>query len=146
MELKKRNLKIYSLLFLVLAIVGVVQLVLAYLQGDFNVSAIAQQTGASEQLALIVVIATLAFIAIVILLEAYVAVKGVKQANGTGKGASHITISKIMMVFIIISLAGNIYYIIKGQIDWLGLLRAIIGVLLVFGYIHEATALFAEQE
>lgn len=96
MEKAKKNLKIWSILYIILAIVDVISLVGAYLSGDLKVANVSE----NMQTAVLVIVVGLAML--MALSKLFLGVQGYRQANGQTKGTGHITFAKIIFVLSII--------------------------------------------
>lgn len=107
MEKAKKNLKIWSELYIILAILDVVSLIGAYLAGQFDVSSIPKnlQTG--------VLIFVISVCIIMILIKLLLGVQGLRQVNGTNKGTGHITLAKVTLIFLVLILIGSVVEVIK---------------------------------
>lgn len=146
MEKQKSTLINASAFFYGLAVLDIVQLVRALLNGSLKVDAAV--TGISEPAAQTVVTVTvivlLALSSIGMLLKLFLAIKGVRQAQGKGgNGRSHITLAKIMFVLLIIVLIGTISDVSKGAQNWFSLVSPVLSLIAAFFYIKSATALRA---
>ena len=95
LQTKRRNLKIYSIVFLILAAVDVAQLVLNLAVDDTPVDL-------SNSLVRTVLIVMIAFAAVVALAKAFLGIQGMRQAKGTAVGRAHLTISMIALVLSVI--------------------------------------------
>ena len=108
MEKAKRNLKIWSTLYIILALVDVVSLIGAYLSGDLKVANVSEKM----QTAVLVIVAGLAIL--MALSKLFLGVQGYRQVNGKTKGTGHITFAKIIFVLSIIACVASIPNMING--------------------------------
>ena len=108
MEKAKKNLKIWSTLYIILAIVDVVSLIGAYLSGDLKVANVSEKM----QTAVLVIVVGLAIL--MALSKLFLGVQGYRQVNGKTKGTGHITFAKIIFVLSIIACVASIPNMING--------------------------------
>lgn len=130
MEKAKKNLKVYSILFLVLAIIQVVIFIAGELTGNVP-------SGAAFVMGAICS-------GVIVLAELIMGFKGIAYANGSGKGTLHITIAKIAVVFIALGLVIDIFGLVTKTGGVSELIISLIDLVFVFGYIKEAKAVAAE--
>lgn len=107
MEKAKKNLKIWSVLYIILAIVDAVSIVGAYLSGDLNVSDV------SENMQTAVLIIVIGLAVIMALSKLFLGIQGYRQADGKTKGTGHITFAKVVLVLSIITFVATIPGIIN---------------------------------
>lgn len=108
MEKAKRNLKLWSTLYIILALVDVVSLIGAYLSGDLKVANVSEKM----QTAVLVIVAGLSIL--MALSKLFLGVQGYRQVNGKTKGTGHITFAKIIFVLSIIACVASIPNMING--------------------------------
>lgn len=134
MEKAKKNLKIWSELYIILAVLDVISLIGAYLAGQFDVSNIPanMQTG--------VLVFTIGVCAIMILVKLLLGVQGLRQVNETNKGTGHITIAKIASFFVVLIVIGAVSEIVKvvSTTTITDLCSSIFSLIVIFEYIKYA--------
>ena len=108
MEKAKKNLKVWSILYIILAIVDVVSIIGAYLSGDLKVANI------SENMQTAVLIIVIGLATLMALAKLFLGIQGYRQANDKTKGTGHITFAKIIFVISIIGCVAYIPDIING--------------------------------
>lgn len=134
MEKAKKNLKVWSILYIILAIIDVVSIIGAYLSGDLKVSNI------SENMQTSVLIVVIGLAILMALAKLFLGIQGYRQANDKTKGTGHITFAKIIFVLSIITCVASILDIINGynyrKISDLCL--NLFSLLVIFDYIKQA--------
>ena len=134
MEKAKKNLKIWSVLYIVLAIVDVVSIVGAYIGGDLKIA------NASENMQMGALIIVIGLTVLMALSKLFLGIQGYRQANGKTKRTGHITFAKIILVLSIIISIASIFDAINGynfsQTSdlWLDLFSLVV----IFDYIKQA--------
>lgn len=129
MEKDKKLLKGYGYIFTFLAIWGVVSVFL----DKTDIASAAASSGVAE--------GTIFWIAVGIavvsgLIELFLGVKALKEANGTSKGTGHITLAKVIFVFYVIGFIGAIISFINKTGDILNLLTYFTSTVVLFDYIR----------
>ena len=137
MEKAKKNLKIWSTLYIILALVDVVSLIGAYLSGDLKVANVSEKI----QTAVLVIVVGLAIL--MALSKLFLGVQGYKQVNGKTKGTGHITFAKIIFVLSIIFCVASIPNMINAcsYKTISDLCLNLFSILVVFDYIDNKTGL-----
>lgn len=139
----ERTLKIYSSVLLVLAAIDIFNLIIGWLAGDFNTSAIMGASGASKTAALAVVLLVVGIAAVVIIMKLYMGFKGISRAKGTGSGRGHITVGKISLFFsvlLFVIYAISLFTNMKsaGFSGWLDMCTPLASCLIAYGYLKAA--------
>lgn len=107
MEKAKKNLKLWSGLYIFFALYDVMGIVLSSLNGDMDVSEIPSEF---QTAILVFVIAMLGGIA---LIKLYLGVKGWYQAEGKNKNTRHIAVAKAVFVLLILVCFGALYGVVE---------------------------------
>lgn len=137
LQTKRRNLKIYSIVFLILAAVDVAQLVLNLVVDDTLVD----MSNSLERTVLIVMIV---FAVIVALAKAFLGIQGMRQSKGAAVGRAHLTISMIALVLSVITALLVILASIQTADLWeavSNICDSLISIWLLVDYRKEAKAL-----
>lgn len=108
MEKAKKNLKIWSTLYIILAIIDVVSFIGAYLGGELKVENV------SEKMQTAVLVIVVVLVILMALSKLFLGVQGYRQVNGKTKGTGHITFAKIIFVLSIIACVASVPNMING--------------------------------
>ena len=160
MEESKKNLKVTSYVIIVLAIVNVILLGIGFATGQLKNEAEAkiqetmQESGASaaeiEESHDIILNATLygtiGGIALGVLLDVYLGIKGLHQSEGKIKGKGNIVWAKIIFVLSIISIAMSIIPLTKGQVSVSSFISSLAGAIIIFYYLKYAKEVVEGEE
>lgn len=141
MENSKKNLKIYGILFIFLAIWDVFTLIVNYFLGDYKEIWNISVEGVSANIIQGVTIAILLVIVIIVLIKLFLGVRAIQQSNGTYKGKSHITIARIAMVISIILVIAAIPGLKLETSVIMNFLDDIVTVSILFDYIRNSKKL-----
>lgn len=144
---EKNDLYIYSLLFLVLAVISVVDLIVSLVGGDLAVAKIIELTGTTEEIARVSVIIGVSIGVLSILFLLYLGIMGIRQVKGLRTGSLHIVLATIGVVFLAIALITEMYNIFTSpNKNWIGLLSSLGSVLIGILYIRAAKTLKKEEK
>lgn len=114
----RKKIKIFGILFLIIALSQIVILIASYFSGDMSVSNVVKESGAAESIAKASIMIGIGIGAIFILIDVIMGVRALQQANGTYKGTVHISLAKFLLVLSIIAFAISLPEIFKnGTID-----------------------------
>lgn len=134
MEKAKKNLKIWSTLYIILGILDLVSLVGAYLSGDLKVTNVPQNL----QVGVLVIVIGIALI--MAFAKLFLGIQGYRQVNGKTKGTGHIVFAQIIFVLSIILCVASIANVISefnySKISDLCL--NLFSLIVVFDYIKQA--------
>lgn len=134
MEKAKKNLKIWSVLYIALAIFDAVSIVGVCLSGNLNSSDV------PENMRTAVITVLLGLMALIALSKLFLGIQGYRQANGKTKGTGHITFAKVVFVLSIITFVASISNVINEfnfeKISNLSL--DLVGLVVVYDYIKQA--------
>lgn len=133
-------LKYYSIAFLCLAAFAFLSYLFEFLVGSLSVDALVSTLNLSESLAKTVVYIMVVIAALVVICEVYLGAMGLRQANGSGSGSSHIVLATIALVILALGLIVQIVTVFQGNVEWMTFLRGITSVLVVIGYLQAALA------
>ena len=93
---KNKTLYIYGILLLVVAIVDAITLIISAATGE--IAMIVHEKEFVEKLANLVIIGVVACISISVLINAYLGIKGIKEATKPSGGKLHIILAKIICI------------------------------------------------
>ena len=114
MKNAKRNLKVYSGLFIILTVVDVMIMVGNFLAKNISIDNFAKNFNINENVMWPAFIATIGVIVLTfIIAPLFIGIKGLKQADGKYKGGANITLAIIMLVVNILILAYCLYALLK---------------------------------
>lgn len=140
MKYDAKNLKINSIVLMILSVLGVIMFGARFMTGENSIDKIMENSDLSRQTALITLIVFSVLCCLMYLIEFYIGFKGLRQANGKCKGGANITLAKIMLVINILSLAFNIYDLIQGNRNIDSLCQSLIYTSFLYPYIKGAKA------
>lgn len=147
MDQDRKILWAFSTLFLILAVLNVINLIATFAGGELTVPVIADAAATTQQMARISIIIVTVFVALEVLVLVYLGLMGLRQANGKPTGKSHIVIAKICMVFLVLALIIVIISFINAPgKDWIALCSALASVLFCVYYIRAAQHLLAQSK
>lgn len=137
---EKKDLKIVGYCFMFLALLDVADILYYYFTDYFTVDNIIKIAGSdvTDTVAKIVIGVVIAVLALSALLKVFFAVKAIKQANGTGKGKSHIVLATIILVISIIAAIVMIVSFIQKQVDIFNVILSITNIVIYGTYIKAA--------
>jgi hypothetical protein len=136
MKKSRANLKITSVLILILVALTLIKIVAELIFGDINVALM--PSGAPENLLLITKIFVVTVSLIMLLPQIYLGVKGIWASNNRGGTRIHIPLAVILFVITVLSLISPIVGIIKWEDVWdnvFGLLSIALQLIIYFEYI-----------
>ncbi len=141
----ENTLWIYSQLFIVFAFINIIMLAWSFADGSMNAPMLADAMGLSQGLVQGVVICVAALAVIEILMELYMGYKGIKQAQGKGKGLGHLVVAKIAAVVILITAIADAYSLFSNLAaatfsNWASLLTTLCCLAIIVLYHHAAKA------
>lgn len=142
----ENTLWIYSQLFIALAGINLFMLVWNFVDGSPNAAMLADAMGLSQGLVQGAVVFVAALAAIVILMELYMGYKGMKQAQGKGKGLGHLVVAKIAAVVVLIVAIADAYSLFSNLAaanfnSWASLLKTLCNLAIIVLYHHAAKAI-----
>lgn len=141
MKNKKQDLKITSILVLILAAFSIINIVAGLIWGDINTAAIPE--GAPENIITITKVVIAVFSALFLIPQVYVGIKGMKFANKPDSSKAHIVWAMILFVIAILGLISPVTGIIStGNVkDYLGtVLSLMLEIVIYLEYIIYAKA------
>lgn len=141
MKYDAKNLKINSMLIMILSVLGVIIFAAKFMTGENGVDNINEISGLSGQNALIALIIVSVLCCLMYLLEFYIGFKGFRQADGKSKGGTNIILAKIMLVINLLALLFNVYDLIICNGDIQYLCQSLIYVNVYYAYIRSAKAI-----
>ena len=133
-------LKCYSIAFLCLAAFTFLSYLFEFLVGSLSVDALVSTLNLNVSLVKTVIYIMAGIVALIVICEVFLGVKGLRQANGSGSGSSHIVLATIALVVSALGLIVQIVSAFQGNLEWLTLLRSSTSVLIVIGYLQVALA------
>ena len=142
MEQAKKNLKITSIVVLILTGFSLVQIVLQLFFGEFNNVKLPE--GAPENLLLIVKIVLAVITFLFLLPQLYIGLKGLKIAKNPNDSKGHIVWGFILLAMSIIGLLSPLMSIVNGVDMWDNVstfLSILVEVLVFFDYVRYARAI-----
>lgn len=138
-EQERRNLRVFSILFFVLAAIDAADIIIILAGGELNAAQIAEQAQVSESLARASAAVVIGIAILSILILVYLGWMGLRQYSGKTTATSHITIAKICVAFLVIGLIVSVLSIINSPAkDWIDLCTALAGVCIGMSYIRAA--------
>lgn len=132
----------FSVLFLILAAVSLINLIVPLVNGELSVAYMMQLTGSAENIVRIVLIVTIALAVLSILALTYMGIMGLRQSKGLHTGSAHIVIATIILVFLVIALILEAISFFTSPVkDWIGFFTSLSSVVVTVIYIRAAKAL-----
>lgn len=134
----KRDLKIYSYLFIFLGIWDFVMLAIQYYTGKLNIDTIATENNVSVEMTKYALIVLLVLVAIIGLVKIFVGKSGLDAASGKSKKTTYITILKVMFAFEIIALIMYGIDMFAGKANYTSILTSIVNVTIIGDFLKNA--------
>lgn len=143
MKNNKTALKVVAYALILLAIVNVATVAIDFFSGNYSEEALSKALGNQWNSGLYMpyLICVIGIIAISIILEIFLGIRGIKQADGKVNKYGHITLATILFVLNAISCISGIFNIMNNKVDSLSFSQTIVMTLLLFLYISNAKAL-----
>ena len=137
----ENRLRLYGVLFLILAAVDVVQIVGMFLSGSSTMAAMMAAAGGDANIVNLSLKVLAVIFSIVVLLKVFLGVRGIQQSQGKSVGTAHIKLAWVAMVIVGIGFISNVVSLVRGQVDWVACCNALASVLILVYYIKEAKAI-----
>src|SRR5574344_1772955 len=134
----KRDLKIYSYLFIFLGIWDFVMLAIQYYTGKLNIDTIETENNVSVEMTKYALIVLLVLVSIIGLVKIFVEKSGIDAANGKSKKTTYITILKVMFAFEIIALIMYGIDMFAGKANYTSILTSIVNVTIIGDFLKNA--------
>lgn len=141
MKYDAKNLKINSMLIMILSVLSVIVFAAKFMTGENRFENVREIYGWSGQSAFIAYIVAIVFSVLLYLLEFYIGFKGLRQADGKCKGRSNIILAKIMLVMNSLAVIISICGLATGKDDVQYLCQSLIYVSVYYAYIRSAKAI-----
>ena len=138
MEQSKRNLKIFSCLFIVFALTDAVTFIIDWFNGKLKIENFTGST--TEEIAKVTLIAVIIIAVVAVLVKLYLGIKGIRQAQGKTKGKANVTIAKIIFICLIILFVLAIVAVIKNTGNYYDLINYAVNMLIMYYYIKYVNA------
>lgn len=142
MELQKSKtaLKLFSYLFVIYAMYNIVCAIVDCFRGEYSIPAVAANNGLSVTAAVVIVAVSLSLTVISFCIELFLGIRGIYASEGMKYGGAHIVLARVVLVIVIFllltqALAVFINISAASVDDWLGLVSAVVGTLIVIGYL-----------
>ena len=133
MKLDAKNLRINSITLIVLTVLSAISLVGRILANQISTAAIMERGNITEERAGIYVAITVS--CLLYLLTLIIGIRGFSQANGKCDGKANVILGTILLILKLISLAIQVYYVVKGQMEIIPLTRNVIFICFLVPYI-----------
>ena len=135
MKLDAKNLRINSFILIVLTILSAISLVGRILANEISTAAFMERGNITAELANIYVAIIISVCCLLYLLTLIIGIRGFSQANGKCDGKANVILGTILLILKLISLAAQVYYVIKGQMQIMPLTRNVIIICFLVPYI-----------
>lgn len=135
MKLDAKNLRINSIILIVLTVLSAISLVGRILANEISTAAFMERGNITAELANIYVAIIISVCCLLYLLTLIIGIRGFSQANGKCDGKANVILGTILLILKLISLAAQVYYVIKGQMQIMPLTRNVIFICFLVPYI-----------
>ncbi len=135
MKLDAKNLRINSFILIVLTILSAISLVGRILANEISTAAFMERGNITAERANIYVAIIISVCCLLYLLTLIIGIRGMSQANGKCGGKANVILGTILLILKLISLAIQVYYVIKGQMQIMPLTRNVIIICFLVPYI-----------
>ena len=136
MKYDAKNLKINSLVLIILAIVDTVIMIGQIMAEQLSVEKIMELANTTQQIAEISIAAFIGASSVVFLVTLFIGIMGLRQAAGKFKGKANIVLAEIMLVINILLAAVGIYGLIKGSNEFSSVCQSVIYFAFYYAYIR----------
>ena len=143
MERNKKALKIVSYAIILMALVSIATVAIDFFSGNYSEEVLAKTVGSQWNSGLYIpyLIFAIGIVAIFILLDIFLGIRGIKQADGKVNKYGHITLATILFVLDAISCVFAILSMKNKTIEAVSFSQNTVITLLLFLYISSAKAL-----
>ena len=135
MKLDAKNLRINSIILIVLTVLSAISLVGRILANEISTAAFMERGNITAELANIYVAIIISVCCLLYLLTLIIGIRGFSQANGKCDGKANVILGTILLILKLIFLAIQVYYVIKGQMQIMPLTRNVIIICFLVPYI-----------
>ena len=135
MKLDAKNLRINSITLIVLTVLSAISLVGRILANQISTAAIMERGNITAERAGIYFAITIFVSCLLYLLTLIIGIRGFSQANGKCDGKANVILGTILLILKLISLAIQVYYVVKGQMEIIPLTRNVIFICFLVPYI-----------
>lgn len=135
MKFNAKNLRINSMILIVLTVLSAIFLVGMFLANEINVGAIMEKINAAPELANIFIVILIAVCCLMCLFTIIVSARGLRQADGKCDGKANVILATILLILKILSLAAQVYCVVIGQLEVAHLAWVVIFICFLVPYI-----------
>ena len=146
MEKDQKTLKICSIIFIIAAILNILEIILEIISGSLGndtLSAIATVTEIPVSTLRISLAVSVIILAIEIIIKLFLGIKGLSAVNGNSIGKAPIILVKIGIVLMLISFIEDIIHAFSGSLNIVSVAITLISLLLLIFYQKSAKNLSA---
>ena len=135
MKFDAKNLKINSIMLIVLTVLSTISLVGLFLANEISAEAIMEKINTTAELANIYLVIVISVCCLLYLFTIIVGLRGLRQANGKCDGKANVILASILMILKVISLVEQVYYVAIGQLEVAHLAWVVILIAFLLYYI-----------
>lgn len=146
MEKDQKTLKVCSIIFIIAAVLNILEIILEIISGSLGndtLSAIATVTEVSVSALKISLAVSVIILAIEIIIKLFLGIKGLSAVNGNSIGKAPIILVKIGIVLMLISFIEDIIHAFSGNLNAVSVAITLISLLLLIFYQKSAKNLSA---
>lgn len=134
MSEKMKKLKLYGIMYLASGILNGISMLWGVIDGRYNTLSLVESSGFPERYAMLFEMLAFVVAAGCVAGHMYLGEKGYTYGAGLGYGIKHIFVSKCLQYVLILQILINIGGFFIGQIDYVSLVTAIVGVYCIRDY------------
>ncbi|MGN1423887.1 MAG: hypothetical protein ACI4XA_10960 [Oscillospiraceae bacterium] len=135
MKYDAKNLRINSLVLIILSIVDTVIMIGQIMADQLSAAKISELADTTQQIAEISVTAFICANSVVLLVTLFIGIMGFRQADGKFKGKVNIVLAEIMFVINFLMAAVGVYGLIKGSNDFSSVCQSVLYIAFYYAYI-----------
>lgn len=146
MEKDQKTLKVCSIIFIIAAVLNILEIILEIISGSLGndtLSAIATVTEVSVSALKISLAVSVIILAIEIIIKLFLGIKGLSAVNGNSIGKAPIILVKIGIVLMLISFIEDIIHAFSGSLNAVSVAITLISLVLLIFYQKSAKNLSA---
>lgn len=138
MEKAKKDLKIFSNLFIFLGVWDIISFLIDYFFGSLTLENL--KTMATPGVAIVSWIILIIVLIVLVAIKMYLGIKGLQQVKGNTKGKGNVRLAKVIYVILIVCFILSLVTIFQGSGSYLDLINYVVNIIIIHYYIQYVNA------